>query len=136
MMKLTDEQQLRLTKAAAHGHEFYDSLIVAGVLSADAEELMKDSKLHSLFHKGRTEGAERIREQLMKAAMNGNVSAMKVLALHEPADEDLPVSRHTDGLSDEQRQARDTARYVDLLRRMDTHKQLFQRCFDELNARG
>jgi hypothetical protein len=134
-MKITVEQQERLAKAASLGHPLYDCLILAAVPAADAMGLMQDREIFDAFHQGRTQGGERIREKLMAAAMSGNVSAMKCLALHEAPDDDLPSAQYSDGLTNEQRQARDAARMRDLDARFAFQCKLFEEHFDELNRR-
>jgi hypothetical protein len=135
-MKLTEEQRMRVQKAASLGHEFYDCLILANVPAAEALERMKDRDLYDLFSQGRTQGAEKIREKLMAAAMAGNVSAMKCLALHEAPDEERDRRpQFNDGLTDQQRRAKWAAMVADLDRRFAIQRKLFEENHDKLNAK-
>jgi hypothetical protein len=135
-MNLSVEQQFRLQKAASLGHTIFDALILTKVSAAEATELAKEPAVQDMYQQGRAEGAERVREKLMTAAMAGNVSAMKCLALHEAPDDDVDRRpQFTDGLTDQQRRAKWAAMVADLDRRFEFQRKLIEATYDELNPK-
>ena len=104
-MKLDVKQQSLVMQGGKLGMDIFDSLIHAGCTSDQAEELQRDAEVRDAFHKGRAEGSRMVREVLMKSAQRGNVSAVKVLRLHEAAVEDLKDSKAQDTRSDAERRA-------------------------------
>ena len=136
-MNLSVEQQFRLQKAASLGHSIFDALILTKISAVDAMELAKEPAVQDLYQLGRTEGAEKIREKLMTAAMAGNVSAMKCLALHEDPDDDVDRRpQFSDGLTDQQRRAKWAAMVADMDRRFEFQRKLFEERHDELNPKN
>lgn len=83
-MKLAVVKQAEIMQCASLGMSLYDSLIVAGIPPAEAEQRQRDREVVALWKDGRAQGIRDIRACLAREARAGNVSAMKALRLHDP----------------------------------------------------